>query len=140
MDSIVEQCTSSEEQKKRVLKTAANPEDYDCYKQAVKAFSKSCYNLGKVMIASIRFYSSGLGQLFTVSLQYSGTESLYKGPFYTGDLVSQQLNAIFVAQKLQLQNRTCKPLCDFGAILAIYRRSMRYNSRNSVTLSIIITF
>ena len=49
--------------------------------------------------------------------------------------MSQQLNAIFVAPKLQLQNRTCKPLCDFGAIFAIYRRGMRYNSRNRVTLS-----
>ena len=42
--------------------------------------------------------------------------------------LSQQLNAIFVAPKLQLQNHTCKPLCDFGTILAIYRRGMRYNS------------
>ena len=25
------------------------------------------------------------------------------------------------------QNRTYKPLCDFGVILAIYRRGMRYN-------------
>ena len=47
--------------------------------------------------------------------------------------LSQQHNAIFVAPKLQLQNRTCKPLCDFCAILAIYRRGMRYNSRNTVT-------
>ena len=31
--------------------------------------------------------------------------------------LSQQLNAIFVAPELQLQNRTCKPLCDFSAIL-----------------------
>ena len=54
--------------------------------------------------------------------------------------LSPQLNAIFVAPKLQLQNRTCKPLCDFGAILAIYRRGMRYNSRNTVTLSSIFTF
>ena len=54
--------------------------------------------------------------------------------------LSQQLNAIFVAPKLQLQNRTCKPLCDFGAILAIYRCGMRYNSRNTVTLSSFITF
>ena len=54
--------------------------------------------------------------------------------------LSQQLNAIFVAPKLQLQNRTCKPLCDFGAILAIYRRGMRYNSRNTVTLSSSFTF
>ena len=30
--------------------------------------------------------------------------------------LSPQLNAIFVALKLQLQNRTCKPLRDFGAI------------------------
>ena len=54
--------------------------------------------------------------------------------------LSPQLNAIFVAPKLQLQNRTCKPLCDFGAILPIYRRRMRYNSRNTVTLSSIFTF
>ena len=54
--------------------------------------------------------------------------------------LSQQLNAIFVPPKLQLQNRTCKPLCDFGAILAIYRRGMRYNSRNTVTLSSVFTF
>ena len=49
--------------------------------------------------------------------------------------LSQQFNAIFVAPQLQLQNRTCKPLCDFGAILAIYRHGMRYNSRNTMTLS-----
>ena len=49
MESIVEQCTSSEEQKTRVLKTRADPEDFDCYKQAVKTFSKTCYNLGQVM-------------------------------------------------------------------------------------------
>ena len=54
--------------------------------------------------------------------------------------LSQQLNAIFVAPKLQLQNRTCKPLCDFGAILAVYRRGMRYNSRNTMTLSSSVTF
>ena len=30
--------------------------------------------------------------------------------------LSLQLNAIFVAPKLQLQNRTCKPLCDIAAI------------------------
>ena len=54
--------------------------------------------------------------------------------------LSPQLNAIFVAPKLQIQNRTCKPLCDFGAIIAIYRRGMRYNSRNTVTLSSIFTF
>ena len=53
--------------------------------------------------------------------------------------LSQQLNAIFVAPKLQLQNRTCKPLCHFCAILAISRRGMRYNSRNTVTLSSIFT-
>lgn len=47
MKSIVEQCTSSEEQKTRVLKTRADPEDFDCYKQAVKTFSKTCYNLGQ---------------------------------------------------------------------------------------------
>lgn len=47
MESIVEQCTSSEEQKTRVLKTRADPEDFDCYKQAVKTFSKTCYNLGQ---------------------------------------------------------------------------------------------
>ena len=29
--------------------------------------------------------------------------------------LSQQLNANFVAPKLQLQNCTCKPFCDFGA-------------------------
>ena len=62
-----------------------------------------------------------------------------KACLHTGFL-SQQLNAIFVAPKLQLQNRTCKPLCDFGAIFAIYRRGMRYNSRNTVTLSSIFTF
>ena len=49
MESIVEQCTSSEEQKNRVLKTRADPEDFDCYKQAVKTLSKTCYNLGQVM-------------------------------------------------------------------------------------------
>ena len=49
MESIVEQCTSSEEQKTRVLKTRADPEDFDCYKQAVKTFSKTYYNLGQVM-------------------------------------------------------------------------------------------
>ena len=54
--------------------------------------------------------------------------------------LSQQLNSIFVAPKLQRQNRTCKPLYDFGAILAIYRRGMRYNSRNTVTLSSSFTF
>ena len=54
--------------------------------------------------------------------------------------LSQQLNAIFLAPKLQFQNRTCKPLCDSGAILAIYRRGMRYNSQNTVTLSSIFTF
>ena len=35
--------------------------------------------------------------------------------------LSQQLNAIFLAPKLQ--NRMCKPLCDFGTTLAIYHRS-----------------
>ena len=54
--------------------------------------------------------------------------------------LSQQLNAIFVAPKLQLKNRTCKP----GAILvrfqAIYRRGMRYNSPNTVSLSSSFTF
>ena len=55
---------------------------------------------------------------------------VFKGPF---------TQAIFVAPKLQLQNRMCKPLCDFGAILAFYRRRMRYNSQNTVTLNSIFT-
>lgn len=53
MELIVEQCVSSEEQKIRVLKSKADPEDFDCYKKAVKTFSKNCYNLGKVMISSL---------------------------------------------------------------------------------------
>ena len=49
-----------------------------------------------------------------------------KGPFTQAIFVAAtQCN--FVAPKLQFQNRTCKPLCDFGGILAIYRRVMRYN-------------
>ena len=44
------QCVTSDEQQIRVLKSKAEPEDFDCYKKAVKAFSKNCYNLGKVMI------------------------------------------------------------------------------------------
>lgn len=47
MEAIVQRCTTSEEQKTRVLKTRANPEDFDCYRQAVKTFSKICYNLGQ---------------------------------------------------------------------------------------------
>lgn len=47
MGLIVDQCVSSDEQKVRVLKTRAEPEDFDCYKKAVKTFSKNCYNLGK---------------------------------------------------------------------------------------------
>ena len=35
-------------------------------------------------------------------------------PVYTGDL--RQLDAIFVALKLQLQNRRCKPGAIFSAI------------------------
>lgn len=50
MEWIVDECVSSEEQKMRVLNTAADPQDFHCYKQAVKAFSKNCYNLGKVII------------------------------------------------------------------------------------------
>ncbi|XP_078350172.1 legumain-like isoform X2 [Oculina patagonica] len=47
MEKIVAQCVSSTEQKVRVLKTTADPKDFHCYKQAVRAFSKNCYNLGK---------------------------------------------------------------------------------------------
>ena len=57
-----------------------------------------------------------------------------RGPFYLlgrslkarlhRRFLSQQLNAVFVAPKFQRQNRTCKPLCDFVAILATYRRGM----------------
>ena len=62
-----------------------------------------------------------------------------KGPFTQAIFVTAtQCN--FCCAKLQLQNRTCKPLCDFGAILAIYRRGMRYNSRNTVILSSSFTF
>lgn len=50
MELIVKQCVTSDEQKIRVLKSKAEPEDFDCYKKAVKAFSKNCYNLGKVII------------------------------------------------------------------------------------------
>ena len=49
METIVEQCVSSDEQMIRVLKSSADPQDFNCYKQAVKAFSRNCYNLGKVM-------------------------------------------------------------------------------------------
>ena len=49
MENIVTQCVSSEEQKVRVLKTSADPEDFDCYKKAIRAFSKNCYNPGKVI-------------------------------------------------------------------------------------------
>ncbi|KAJ7369835.1 hypothetical protein OS493_036057 [Desmophyllum pertusum] len=47
METIVEQCVSSDEQMIRVLKSSADPQDFNCYKQAVKAFSRNCYNLGK---------------------------------------------------------------------------------------------
>ncbi|XP_020618825.1 legumain-like [Orbicella faveolata] len=47
MELIVEHCVSSDDQKMRVLKTKAEPQDFDCYKKAVKTFSKNCYNLGK---------------------------------------------------------------------------------------------
>ena len=49
MEMIVQDCVSSGEQMMRVLKSKAEPQDFDCYKQAVKTFSKNCYNLGKVM-------------------------------------------------------------------------------------------
>lgn len=55
MELIVEQCVSSDEQKIRVLKSRAEPQDFDCYKKAVKTFSKNCYNLGKVMITVFYF-------------------------------------------------------------------------------------
>ena len=48
MEQIVEQCVTSDKQKVRVLKTRADPQDFDCYKKAVKTFSKNCYNLGQV--------------------------------------------------------------------------------------------
>ncbi len=53
VEKIVAQCVSSTEQKVRVLKTEADPKDFHCYKQAVRAFSKNCYNLGKVMVTKI---------------------------------------------------------------------------------------
>ena len=49
MEMIVQDCVSSGEQMIRVLKSKAEPQDFDCYKKAVKTFSKNCYNLGKVM-------------------------------------------------------------------------------------------
>ena len=49
MESIVKQCTSSEEQKTRILKTRAIPKDFASYKKALEVFSKFCYNLGQVM-------------------------------------------------------------------------------------------
>ena len=55
MESIVEQCVYTDEQKIRVLKSKAEPQDFDCYKRAVKTFSKNCYNLGKVMITVLHF-------------------------------------------------------------------------------------
>lgn len=51
----MEHCVSSDDQKMRVLKTKAEPQDFDCYKKAVKTFSKNCYNLGKVMITVLYF-------------------------------------------------------------------------------------
>ncbi|PFX27643.1 Legumain [Stylophora pistillata] len=48
MESIVQRCTTSEEQKTRVLKTRSSTEDFECYKQAVKTFSKTCYSLGQI--------------------------------------------------------------------------------------------
>ena len=51
----MEQCVFSDEQKMRVLKSKAEPQDFDCYKRAVKTFSKNCYNLGKVMINVLHF-------------------------------------------------------------------------------------
>ncbi|KAL9952689.1 hypothetical protein ACROYT_G039980 [Oculina patagonica] len=47
MELIVEEVVSSEEQKMRVLNSPADPQDFHCYEQAVKTFSKNCYNLGK---------------------------------------------------------------------------------------------
>ena len=46
----MDQCVVSDEQKVRMLKTHAEPrpEDFVCYKKAVKIFSKSCYNVGQV--------------------------------------------------------------------------------------------
>ena len=67
--------------------------------------------------------------------QRSYTSCHSKGPF---------TQAIFVAATqcnfCRAEVATSKPLCDFGAILAIYRRGMRYNSRNTATLRSIFTF
>ena len=55
MELIVEQCVLSEEQKMRVLTNKAEPQDFNCYKKAVKTFSKNCYNLGKVVMTGLYF-------------------------------------------------------------------------------------
>ena len=55
---------------------------------------------------SSRTYCTGL----TLCLRYG--LSLHDGRF-----LSQQLNAIFVALKLQLKNRTCKPAADLDATM-----------------------
>jgi len=53
-----------------------------------------------------------------------------KGPFTQAIFVAQ-LNVIFVALKLQLQYRTCKPAAIQRDLSAIYRRDLQ----NTVTLS-----
>ena len=84
-----------------------------------------------------RYMVAPLGH--TINQSYLPSLSCLKARLHRRFL-SQQFNAIFVMPKLQLQNRMCKLLCDFGTILAIYHRGMRYNSRNTVTLSSIFTF
>ena len=99
------------------------------------------YNNFKLKFVEVRLLSFSTGKSTKVnSPRKTNSEILDQVTVYTGDFLSQQLNAVFVAPKLQLQNRTCKPLCDFGAILAICRRGMRYNSRNMMTLSSSFTF
>ena len=57
---------------------------------------------------------------------------------------SRFTQAIFVVQfnamKLQLQNRACKPAAIQFDLNAIYRRGLRCNSRNTVTLGSSFTF
>ena len=61
VEHIAEQCVSSKEQKLRVLGSNAVPQDFECYKKAVKMFLKNCIIHGEVFNTPSRNVLTCLG-------------------------------------------------------------------------------
>ena len=95
-------------------------------------------------ILALRYVISQSGLVAIATLIIFPFITYYTGailirPVYTGDFCRS--NSVQFLSRRSCNFKIARVNhCDFGAMLAIYRRGMRYNSRNTVTLRNSFTF